>query len=132
MATIDETPPDFDHEAPAMRTYAMPRDLNGNGDVFGGWVMSQMDLAGAGPAARRAQGRIATVGVEAMKFHRPVSLGDEVNIYARIERTGTTSIRIKIDVWVRRLHGEAYKVTEGVFTYVAISDDGRPRPLPPA
>lgn len=125
-----EPAPDFDHDAPALRTYPMPRDLNGNGDVFGGWVMSMMDLAGAAPAARAAGGRIATIGVEAMKFLRPVSLGDEVNFYARIERIGTTSIRVRVDVWVRSLRSPPYKVTEGVFTYVAIGEDGRPRPVP--
>ncbi|ACI98774.1 MULTISPECIES: acyl-CoA thioesterase [Rhodospirillales] len=130
---MDETMPDFDRDAPALRTFAMPRDLNGNGDVFGGWVLSQMDVAGGVIAARRAQGRVATIGIEAMKFHRPVSLGDEVNCYCAVERVGTTSIRVKIDVWVRRgAASQAYKVTEGVFTYVAIGEDRRPRPVPPA
>jgi len=128
---MDETLPDFDSMAPALRTFAMPRDLNSNGDVFGGWVLSQMDLAGAAVAIRRARGKVATVGVEAMKFHRAISVGDEVNFYARIERVGRTSIRVKIDTWVRRgLSGEAYKVTEGVYTYVALGEDGRPRPVP--
>lgn len=131
MAAPEDGVPDFDRDAPALRTFAMPRDLNGNGDVFGGWVMSQMDLAGAAVAARRAKGRLATVGVEAMKFLRPVSLGDEVNFYGRIEKVGTTSIRVKIDVWSRRYSGEAFKVTEGVFTYVALGEDRRPRPVPP-
>lgn len=125
--------PDFDRDAPSMRTFAMPKDLNGNGDVFGGWVMSQMDVAGAAPAVRIARGPVATVGVEAMKFHRPVSVGDEVNCYTEVERVGTTSVRVRIDVWVRKVDGTAYKVTEGVFTYVALGKDGRPRPVvPPA
>lgn len=123
--------PDFERDAPTSRTFAMPKDLNGNGDVFGGWVMSQMDLAGAAPANRLARGPVATVGVEAMKFHRPVSVGDEVNCYTEVERIGRTSIRVRIDVWVRKIDGTAYKVTEGVFTYVAIDKDGRPRPVVP-
>ncbi|WP_114391684.1 acyl-CoA thioesterase [Oleisolibacter albus] len=130
MAESDHSLPDFDRDVPALRTFAMPKDLNGNGDVFGGWVMSQMDLAGAAVAARRAQGRLATVGVEAMKFLRPISVGDEVNFYAAIERVGRTSIRVRIDVWARHYSGKAHKVTEGVFTYVAIGEGGRPRPVP--
>lgn len=128
---MTERIPDFDRDAPASRTFAMPKDLNGNGDVFGGWVMSQMDLAGAAPAVRLARGPVATVGVEAMKFHRPVSVGDEVNCYTEVERIGRTSIRIRIDVWVRKVDGTAYKVTEGVFTYVALDKDGKPRPVVP-
>lgn len=130
---IQERKPDFDRDAPSMRTFAMPADLNGNGQVFGGWVMSQMDLAGAAPAHRVAGGPVATVGVEAMKFHRPVAVGDEVNCYTEIQRIGNTSIRVRVDVWVRRFDGTAYRVTEGVFTYVALGPDGRPRPVvPPA
>jgi acyl-CoA thioesterase YciA len=126
---MTETIPDFDRDAPSLRTFAMPKDLNGNGDVFGGWVMSQMDLAGAAPAARLAQGPVATVAVEAMTFHRPVSVGDEVNCYTRILRVGNTSVRVGVDVWIRKASGDAYKVTEGVFTYVAMDAKGRPRPV---
>ncbi|MBI1207791.1 MAG: acyl-CoA thioesterase [Azospirillum sp.] len=117
---------------PALRTLAMPGDANPNGDIFGGWVLAQMDLAGGLTAVRRARGRVATVGVEAMTFHRPVNVGDEVSCYCRVDKVGRTSIRIRIELWVCRfLSGEALKVTEGVFTYVAISDRGRPREVPP-
>ena len=126
-AETTEQMPDFD-KAPALRVYAGPADVNTNGDIFGGWVLSHMDVAGAVVAARRARGRIATIGIEAMKFHRPVHVGDEVNFYARVERVGSTSIRVKIDTWVRRgIEAEAIKVTEGVFTYVAIGEDRKSR-----
>ena len=130
MTQSETRPPDLD-TGPALRTFAMPRDANTNGDVFGGWVLSQMDVAGAVAAIRRARGRVATVGIEAMKFHQPVLVGDEVSLYARILRVGNTSIRVLIETWARRLEtGEARKVTEGVFTYVAIGEDRRPRPVP--
>lgn len=110
----------------------MPADANVNGDIFGGWVLSQMDLAGAVPAAARARGRIATVAVEAMRFHKPVLVGDLVSCYARILREGTTSITVVIETWARRrFTQEEVKVTEGTFVYVAIDEQGGPRPLPP-
>ncbi len=119
-----------DAVAPTLRTFAAPRDVNINGDIFGGWVLSQMDVAGGVVAARRASGPVATVGIEAMKFHRPVLIGDEVSLYATVERIGRTSIRVRIDTWVRRGYGAvAIKVTEGIFTYVAIGPDRRPRPV---
>lgn len=109
----------------------MPADTNPNGDIFGGWVLGQMDLAGGLAAARRARGRVVTVGIEAMSFHQPVCVGDEISCYANILRVGRTSIRIKIDAWVRRwLTGVQHKVTEGVFTYVAIDERRLPRPVP--
>src|SRR5690606_4106519 len=124
-----ERPPD---EEPALRTQPMPADANVNGDIFGGWVLSQMDLAGAVPAAARAAGRIATVAVEAMRFHKPIFVGDLVSCYARVVRSGTTSVTVVIEPWPRRrLLGEEVKVTEGTFIYVAIDEQGRPRPLPP-
>lgn len=116
---------------PALRAIAMPADTNPNGDIFGGWLLSQMDLAGGAAAIRRAQGRVATVGIEAIKFHQPVLVGDEVSCWCRIERVGRTSIAIKVETWVRRGMAPAHKVTEGVFTYVAIGPDRRPRPVPP-
>lgn len=116
---------------PALRTIAMPKDTNPNGDVFGGWLLSQMDLAGGETAVQISNGRVATVGIEAMAFHRPVFVGDEVSCYCTSVRVGRSSIRIKIDTWVRRHRtGEAHKVTEGVFTYVALGADGRPRQVP--
>lgn len=118
---------------PALRTLAMPADANANGDIFGGWVLAQMDLAGAVPAMARAEGRIVTVAVEAMRFHAPIAVGDLVTCYARVTRSGRTSITVAIETWARRrLTGAAIKVTEGTFVYVAIDEEGRPRPLPPA
>lgn len=123
---------DFDH-GPALRAIAMPADTNPNGDIFGGWLLAQMDLAGGTVAVRRAQGRVATVGIEAMTFHQPVFVGDEVSCFATIEKVGRTSMRIRIETWVRRDRAGAtpIKVTEGVFTYVAIGTDRRPREVPP-
>ena len=113
---------------PALRTLAMPADSNPNGDIFGGWVMAQMDLAGAVPAAREARGRIATVAVEAMRFHKPVYVGDVFSCYAEIRRVGTTSITVAVEAWAeRRPLGECVKVTEGTYVYVAIDETGRPR-----
>ena len=117
---------------PAIRTIAMPKDANSNGDIFGGWMMTQMDLAGAVVAIRRARGRVATVAVEAMTFHKPVLIGDLVSCYAEVKRVGRSSIGVQIDAWVeRRLDGSAEQVTSGLFTYVAIDESGRPRALPP-
>jgi len=117
---------------PALRTIAMPADANPNGDIFGGWLMAQMDLAGSVEAVRRARGRVATVAVDAMSFHRPVFIGDLVSCYARLVRSGRTSLTVDVETWVeRRADGAAERVTEGVFTYVALGSDGRPRPLPP-
>jgi acyl-CoA thioesterase YciA len=118
---------------PALRAIAMPADANPNGDIFGGWLLSQMDLAGGSTAARRAGGRTATVALTGMTFYLPVFIGDEVSCYAEIVKTGRTSITVKVESWARRgLSGERVKVTEGVFTYVAIGPDRRPRPVPPA
>ena len=119
-------------DGPALRTIAMPADANPNGDIFGGWVLSQMDMAGGVIAAKRARGRVATVGIEAMKFHRPVMIGDEVSCYAVVERIGNTSIRVRVETWANRWQAAGpVKVTEGVFTYVAIGEDRRPRSVAP-
>jgi acyl-CoA thioesterase YciA len=115
-----------------LRTLAMPADVNVNGDIFGGWVLSQMDIGGGIVAGTRAQGRVATVAVDAMKFIRPVKVGDVLCIYARIERVGTTSLGVGLEAWVLRDRiGRREKVTEGVFTFVAIDENGRPREVPP-
>ncbi len=120
------TPPGGAH----LRTIAMPRDANPAGDIFGGWTLSQMDLAGATFAAERAGGRVATVAVEAMKFLHPISVGDEVSCFCAAEEEGTASIKVKIETWTRSRGGkDAEKVTEGVFTFVAVDDNGRPRRL---
>jgi acyl-CoA thioesterase YciA len=117
---------------PALRAIAMPADANPYGDIFGGWLLSQMDLAGGAVARRRAKGRTATVAITAMTFHRPVFIGDEVTCYAQIIKVGRTSITVKVESWVRRGIGEEQiAVTEGIFTYVAIDEDRRPRQVPP-
>lgn len=116
----------------AIRTLAMPADANPSGDIFGGWVLSQMDIAGGITASRRARGRTATVAVTAMTFHLPVYVGDVLCVYTEIETVGRTSITIAIEAWaLRRRQSERIRVTEGRFVYVALGDDGRPRPVPP-
>ena len=117
------------------RVIAMPADTNPEGDIFGGWLLAHMDLAGATPAFELAQGRCVTVALDAMVFHQPVSVGDEVSIYATVLKSGRTSIRVHVEAWKRSrnvAHAEAMRVTEGVFTYVAIGDDRKPRVLPGA
>jgi acyl-CoA thioesterase YciA len=117
---------------PALRAIAMPADANPSGDIFGGWLLSQMDLAGGTTATRRAKGRVVTVAITGMSFNNPVFVGDEVTCYTSIATVGRTSIGMKVESWVRRGVGEDWiKVTEGLFTYVAIGADRRPRPIPP-
>jgi len=124
-----EKPPQIE---PALRAIAMPADANPHGDIFGGWLLSQMDLAGGTVATRRAKGRTATVAVTAMTFHRPVFIGDEVTCYAQIIKVGNSSITVKVESWARRgTSDEQIAVTEGIFTYVAVGADRRPRPVPP-
>ena len=126
---MSDSPPDLPG-GPQLRTIAMPRDTNAGGSIFGGWTLSQMDLAGGTLAAERAEGRVATVSVDAMKFLRPVSVGDEVSCYCRLGEVGDSSIAVHIETWARERGGKhPEKVTEGVFTYVSIDEDGRPRPL---
>ncbi|MEL6645162.1 MAG: acyl-CoA thioesterase [Pseudomonadota bacterium] len=116
-----------------LRTLAMPADVNTNGDIFGGWVLSQMDIAAGIVAGTRARGRVATVAVDAMKFIRPVHVGDVLCIYAEVGRVGRSSMGVELEAWVLRDRmGAREKVTEAVFTFVAIDDDGRPRPVPEA
>ncbi len=118
---------------PAIRTIAMPADTNPAGDIFGGWLMTQMDLAAGNAATRRARGRCATVAVEAMTFLSPVSVGDEVSLYAEVVSVGRTSLRIAVEAWRRvRAGDETNQVTRAVFTFVAIGPDRRPRPMPEA
>jgi acyl-CoA thioesterase YciA len=113
---------------PAIRTIAMPADTNPHGDIFGGWLLCQMDLAGANFATRRASGRVVTIAITAMTFHRPVLIGDEVTCYCSLDHIGHSSIAVKIESWVRRRIGDMpIKVTEGLFTYVRVGDDGRPQ-----
>ncbi len=115
-----------------IRTLAMPADTNPAGDIFGGWVMSQMDIAGAIAAVERASGRVATVAVEAMTFIAPVKVGDILCIYTTITRVGNTSISIYMEAWARRNRlDERVKVTDGTFIYVALDDEGHKRQIDP-
>ncbi|HET8725987.1 MAG TPA: acyl-CoA thioesterase [Alphaproteobacteria bacterium] len=114
-----------------IRTLAMPADTNPAGDIFGGWVMSQMDIAGSICAVERVRGRVVTVAVEAMTFIAPVKVGDVLCVYTGIERVGTTSITVAVEAWVRRQRlADRVKVTDGRFVYVALGEDGRKRPIP--
>ena len=117
-----------------MRTMPMPADANGNGDIFGGWIMAQVDLAGAVLPARIAKGRIVTVAVNQFIFKQPVSIGDLLSFYAKVERIGKTSVTVNVEVYAERdpsnLH--VVKVTEANLTYVAIDREGRPRAIPTA
>jgi acyl-CoA thioesterase YciA len=125
-----DTPEILPTSEPSIRTIAMPADTNPHGDIFGGWLVCQMDLAGATVATRRAGGRVVTVAITAMVFHRPVCVGDEVSCYASVAKTGNTSITIKIESWARRARGAdtiPIKVTEGLFTYVRVDADGHPQ-----
>lgn len=117
----------------ANATVAMPKDTNPNGDIFGGWLMSQMDLAGGIAAGRRAHGRTVTIAVQEMTFLRPVPVGNLVSCFTEILKVGRTSVTVKIAAWAQT-HDDVddpVKVTEGVFTYVAIDDAGKPREVPP-
>ncbi|KAA9001827.1 acyl-CoA thioester hydrolase YciA [Affinibrenneria salicis] len=118
-----------------LRTLAMPADTNANGDIFGGWIMSQMDIGGAILAKEIAEGRVVTVRVDGMTFLKPVAVGDVVCCYARCVKTGRSSININIEVWVKKVSsepiGQRYRATEALFTYVAVDDMGRSRALPP-
>jgi acyl-CoA thioesterase YciA len=127
-----DTPPETP-DGPQLRTIAMPADANAGGSVFGGWTLSQMDLAAGSTAAARAGGRVVTVAIDAMRFLRPVAVGDEVSCWCRVEEEGETSVRVHVETWARgRGRGKApEKVTEGVFTFVAIDEEGKPRALPP-
>ena len=115
-----------------LRTLAMPADANAAGDIFGGWVMSQMDIAGAIAAVERSQGRVVTVAVEAMTLIAPVKVGDVLCVYTTIERVGNTSITVAIEAWARRDRiADRVKVTQGRYVYVALADDGSKRPVAP-
>jgi acyl-CoA thioesterase YciA len=117
---------------PSLRLVPMPADLNQNGDVFGGWVMAQVDVAGAIPAMRRARGRVATVSVHSFLFKQPVSVGDIVSFYAQIVRIGQTSITVNVEVYAERNYADliTVKVTEAQLTYVAIDSSGKKRDVP--
>jgi acyl-CoA thioesterase YciA len=125
----DEPPP---RSEPILSAIAMPADTNPAGDIFGGWLISQMDLAGNTVASRLAKGRTVTVAITAMTFHRPVFVGDVVSCYGTVVKTGKTSITVKVETWVQRGYGgERIEVTEGLFTYVAVDAARKPVALPP-
>jgi len=116
---------------PIVRTVPQPADMNGNGDIFGGWVLSQMDVAGGTLAARVAKGRVATVAITAMSFVQPIKVGDLVSIYGEVSKVGRTSITIALETVVqRRLDPTPIQVTHGTFVFVAIDDEGKPRAVP--
>jgi acyl-CoA thioesterase YciA len=131
-ATPAAPAPDRPEGTLTLQTVTFPADTNAAGDIFGGWVVGQMDIAAGTAAALRAQGRVATVAINAMRFHAPVIVGDLFTVYTRILRTGTTSMTIHVEAWVRRLRtGQHLRVTEAEFTFVAIQSSGVKRPLPP-
>ena len=118
---------------PAIRVTAMPADANAYGDIFGGWLMSLMDMAAGLVAARHSHGRAVTVAMDGMQFHAPVHIGDEVSVYATLEKVGRTSMTIQVDCWARDRHRDDFRrVTEARFTFVAIDQDRKPRAVPPA
>ena len=130
MADLPVALPDRE---PALRVVPLPADVNQNGDIFGGWVMSQVDIAGSIPAAARARGRVATVAVNSFVFKQPVMIGDVVSFYTSITRVGRTSVTVDVEVYAQRNPGDVIcvKVTEASLTYVAVGLDRRPRELPP-
>ncbi len=125
-----ELPAELQGRVPTLRVIPMLPDSNPNGDIFGGWILSQMDLAGASRAHQYVRGRIVTVGLDAISFHKPVFLGDQVSFYTKVFKTGTTSITIKVESWaMRHTSQKAYeyiKVTEGLYTYVHIDQNRKP------
>ncbi len=128
MPDVASEPP---ADMPVIRTIAMPADTNPAGDIFGGWLMAQMDLAAGSAAALRAKGRCATVAVDGMTFLSPVFVGDEVSLFARVIKTGRSSMRIQVEAWRRSRESDATnKVTEAIFTFVAIDGNRQSRALP--
>ena len=128
---MSETAPEEPRGESTTRTVAMPKDTNPSGDIFGGWLLSEMDLAGSIVAWQRARGRVATVAVRAMAFHSPVHVGDVLCCYTDIVKVGTTSITVNIEAWAQpRSQDQRIKVTEGEFVFVALDDEGWKRPLP--
>ena len=115
-----------------VRISAMPGDTNANGDIFGGWVLSRMDQAGGIAGVERAKGRVVTIALDAMTFIRPVKVGDVLEVFTEVESIGRTSMKIHVEAWVRRFQTHMQeKVTDATFTFVAIDDAGKPRPIPP-
>ncbi len=122
---------DLDRRRPTTRTVAMPADTNPAGDIFGGWVLAQMDIAGGICAGQRAQGRVVTASIDGMSFFKPVRVGDILGVYTAINRTGRSSMDVLVEAWVRRGQiGSREKVTEAIFTFVAVDSEGRAVPIP--
>jgi len=119
---------------PTLRVMPMPADANQTGDIFGGWIMAQVDIAGGITAARRARGRVATIAVNSFVFKQPVSVGDILSLYAEVVKVGTTSLTVNVEVYAERhpTHPITVKVTEATLTFVALNADGSKRPVPPA
>jgi len=121
------------HGALTVRISAMPADTNANGDIFGGWVLSRMDQAGGIAGVERARGRVVTVAMDGVQFIRPVWVGDVLEVYTHVESIGRTSMKIHVEAWARRFQTHHHeKVTDANFTFVAIDDSGKPRPVPSA
>jgi acyl-CoA thioesterase YciA len=130
---MTDVPVQLPDREPALRVVPMPADANYHGDIFGGWIMSQVDIAGSIPASRRARGRVATIAVNSFVFKQPVEIGDLVSFFATIARTGRTSVTVDVEVYAQRNPTDeiTVKVTEASLTYVAVGKDRRPRELPP-
>lgn len=128
-----EAPTTLPDRQPTLRVAAMPSDANYTGDIFGGWLMGQVDIAGSIPAVHRAKGRVATIAVNSFVFKQPIFVGDIVSFYARVLKVGTTSVTVDVEVYVQRdpENPTCLKVTEATLTYVAVGEDRKPRPLPP-
>ena len=132
MSPADIQPPRLPEGTLSLQTVAMPADTNWFGDVFGGWLVSQMDLAGAIAARKRSNGRVATIAIDDMVFHTPVKVGDIVACYTTITKVGNTSMHVHVDVWESHCNDiPPRRVTEGLFVYVAIDDNGQKRQVPP-
>ncbi|MBB4197916.1 acyl-CoA thioesterase [Rhodoblastus sphagnicola] len=130
---MDSTEQDKPQGELTIKIIAMPADTNANGDIFGGWVLSQMDAAGGICGVDRAGGRVVTIKVDTMHFIRPVKVGDVLNVYTVVDSIGRTSMKIHIEAWVNRfITNRLEKVTDAIFTFVAIDEQGRPRPIPRA
>jgi acyl-CoA thioesterase YciA len=130
---MTDVPVALPDKPPVLRVMPMPADVNQHGDIFGGWIMSQVDIAGGVLAARRARGRVATVAVNSFVFKQPVLVGDIVTFFAEITRVGKTSVTIEVEVYAQRNPDDmvTVKVTDASLTYVAVDATGRPRPVPP-
>jgi acyl-CoA thioesterase YciA len=131
MDATEQTAPERPTGDLTVKVVAMPADTNANGDIFGGWVLSQMDMAGGIAGVEQARGRVVTINVHSMTFIRPVRVGDVLSVYTEVTSIGRTSMKIHIEAWAKRfLSHELEKVTDAIFTFVAIDDNGRPRPIP--